>query len=94
MQAAEAMLHQGKPGVTKTKIGERKAMFAGRAGTCVEYIPEAGNSRIDELIRQSDKRDIDCWFDGDVNVQLMGSANLKNDFYDIIQTAEPVTRKN
>jgi hypothetical protein len=94
IQVAQAMLPKGSAGVRRTKVGEQPAIFAGRQGTCIEYKPEVGDSRIDELIRQRDMRDIDCWFDGGINVQLIGSANLENDFYNMIQTAEPVKRKN
>jgi hypothetical protein len=38
--------------------------------------------------------EIDCRFDGDVSAQFIGSSNLRNDFYKIIQTAEPVKRNN
>ncbi len=91
MQTAEAMLR--KPAVTNKKVGERTATFAGRSGTCVEYVPEFADPRINELIREHDMREIDCRF-GDVAVSLIGTANLKDDFYDIIQTAEPVRRKS
>jgi hypothetical protein len=79
--------------VTKKKVGERTATFAGRSGTCVEYVPEIGDPRINDFIREHDMREIDCRFD-DVAVMLIGTANLKGDFYNIIQTAEPVRRKN
>jgi hypothetical protein len=91
MRAAEAMVP--KRAVTNKKVGERTATFAGRSGTCVEYVPEFVDPRINNLIREGDGREIDCRF-GDVAVTLIGTANLKDDFYDIIQTAEPVRRKS
>lgn len=94
IRVAEAMLPKGRAGLKRTKVGEQPAMFAGRAGTCTEYKAQVGDSRIDELIRQLDMRAIDCWFDGGINVQLIGSANLESDFYNMIQTAEPVKGKN
>ncbi|MCU1255986.1 MAG: hypothetical protein JWM83_2285 [Candidatus Angelobacter sp.] len=90
MQAAEAMLLKGSVGVKRTKVGERTAVFAGRQGTCLEFIPEIDNSLINKLIRERDIRDIDCRFGGDLSVRFMGSANLKSDFYNVIQTAESV----
>jgi hypothetical protein len=91
MQRAESMRPKGD--VTRKKVGERTATFAGRSGTCVEYVPEFVDPRISELMREHDMREIDCRF-GDVAVELIGTANLKDDFYDIIQTAEPVRRKS
>jgi hypothetical protein len=90
MQAAEAMLPKGSVGVKRTKVGERTAVFAGRQGTCVEFIPEIDNSLINKLIRERDIRDIDCRFGSDLSVRFMGSVNLKSDFYNVIQTAESV----
>lgn len=85
MEAAEALLRQKDTQirVRRVKLAERPATFAGRQGKCVEYseLPLADT-------------EIDCRFDGDASAQFIGSSNLKNNFYNIIQTAEPVQRKN
>jgi hypothetical protein len=73
----------------KTKIGEQTATFAGRPGNCTESIPLTGDARLQELIQERNFREIDCWFGGNVEVMLSGTANLKDDFYSIIQTAAP-----
>jgi hypothetical protein len=90
IEAAEARLPKGSVKVKRTKVDERTAVFAGRQGTCVEYIPEFNNSRVNEFLRKDDMRQIDCRFAGDLSAELMGSVNLKSDFYNMIQTAEPV----
>ena len=88
MKAAEAQLRQRsfKAQVQKVKLAERAATFAGRKGRCVEYGVDVVEPRLHSA-------EIDCSFDGDVSVQLIGSSNLRDDFYNIIQTAEPVKRK-
>ena len=91
VQAVESMLPNKL--VTRNKVGERAVTFAGRPGTCIEYIPQATDSRLNEIIKALDSRDIDCWF-GDVAAQLIGTTKLADDFYNIIQTAEPIRRKN
>ena len=91
MQTIEARLPNKL--VTRTRIGERPVTFAGRSGMCVEYIPQVDDSRANQYIQAMNPRDIDCWF-GDVGVEMIGTANLKDDFYNIIQTAEPIRRKN
>lgn len=91
VEAVEAMLPNKL--VTRKRVGDRAVTFAGRSGTCVEYIPQISDSRINEIIQATDPRDIDCWF-GDLGVELLGSSNLKEDFYNIIRAAEPVQRKN
>lgn len=89
MEAAEALLRQKgfKAQVQKVKLAERSTTFAGRQGRCVEYSTEIVELRLQGA-------EIDCRFDGDVSVQLIGSSNLRNDFYNIIQTAEPAKRKD
>jgi hypothetical protein len=91
LQAIEAM-HPNKL-IEKNKVGERTVTFAGRTGTCIEYIPQTTDTLLNELIKATGSRDIDCWFGG-VGVELLGTASLKEDFYNIIQTAEPTGRKN
>jgi hypothetical protein len=89
MDAADVQLRlKGvKTQVQRVKLAERSVTFAGRQGICVEYSAEIVELRL----RSSE---IDCRFDGDVSVQYIGSSNLRDDVYNIIQTAEPVTRKN
>ena len=70
--------------ITRTRVGERTVTFAGRSGTCIEFTQKIGNRLADG---------VDCRF-GDVNVEFGGSANLKDDFYRIVQFAEQVERKN
>ena len=85
MEEAEALLRQKdtQTHVQRVRLAERPATFAGRQGRCVEY---------SELTLED--AEIDCRFDGDVSAQFIGSSNLRNDFYKIIQTAEPVKRNN
>ena len=90
-EAALAMLPNKL--VTRQKVGERALTFAGRPGMCVEYIPHAGDSLLNHYLQAMNARDIDCWF-GDVGVELLGSAKLKDDLYNIIQTAQPIGRNN
>jgi hypothetical protein len=90
IEAAEARLPKGSVKVKRTKVDERTAVFAGRQGTCVESILEFDNSRINEFLRKDGMRQIDCRFAGDWSAELMGSVNLKSDFYNMIQTAEPI----
>jgi hypothetical protein len=90
IEAAEARLPKGSVKVKRTKVDERTAVFAGRQGTCIEYIPEFDNSRVNEFLRKDGMRQIDCRFAGDLSAELMGSVNLKSDFYNMIQTAEPI----
>jgi hypothetical protein len=82
-----------KGGMTKTRVGERTVTFAGRSGTCIEFTQKIGDRLADEMLRKLDLRAIDCRF-GDVNVKFGGSANLKDDFYGIIQSAQQIGRKN
>lgn len=90
-EAVRMLEFRGVP--RKTKIGEQTASFAGRAGNCVESIPQTGNDLLQNLMREHDFREIDCWFGGNVEVSLRGTANLKDDFYSIIRTAAP-TQEN
>jgi hypothetical protein len=69
------------------RLGDRPATFAGRRGKCVEYRTEVMQPRLQGF-------EIVCGFEGDVSVQFIGSSNLRDDVYNIIQTAEPVKRKN
>ena len=95
-EAAAALLQKKgfRIGEKRTKVEERTAVFAGKPGKCVEYISAFDDSRINKLIRESDMRNIECRFGSNVSVELIGSANLKDDVYDIIQTAEPVQKTN
>jgi hypothetical protein len=88
IEAGETLLRQRgfKIQVQRVKLAERPAVFAGRRGRCIEYSAEIGELQLGAAI--------DCRFDGDLSVQLIGSSNLRDDFYNIIQTAEPVKRKN
>ena len=79
--------------IKRNKLDERTLTFAGRSGTCVEYVPQLADSRVNAILQEADMRDIDCWFGG-VEVELLGTASLREDLYYIIQTAEPIGRKN
>jgi hypothetical protein len=91
MDRIQAIL--AKKGMTRTRVSERSVAFAGRSGSCVESIEKIGERVLDEIARANDFRYINCWF-GDVAVTFMGTADLKDDFYRIIQSAEQVQRKN
>ena len=84
MEAAEALLRQKdtQTQVQRVRLAERPATFAGRQGRCVEY-----------SVLPLQDAEIDCRFDGDASVQFIGSSNLRDGFYRMIQTAEPVKRK-
>ena len=82
-----------KRAVTKTKVEERTVVFAGRSGSCIESISKTGNQVVDEIFRTHDLCNIDCRF-GDVTVKFGGSANLKDDLYRMIQSAQQVGWKN
>jgi len=88
-EAAEALIKKKgyKLPLQTVKVAERPAAFAGRPGKCIEYSPAIAELRLVTA-------EIDCNFDGDVSVQFIGSGNLRNDFYNIIQTAEPAKRKD
>lgn len=89
MESADALLRKSDPGtgMKRMRVGERTAMFAGRQGTCVEYNAEIVRPPVNGY-------EIQCRFGADVSVELIGSPDLKNDFYDMIRTAEAVKRKN
>jgi hypothetical protein len=80
-------LLESRGAMKKTKIGQQTASFAGRSGNCVESTPQTGNERLQRSMQSIDFREIRCWFGGDVEVTFRGTANLKNDFYSIIQSA-------
>jgi hypothetical protein len=84
----------GSVSVEQKKIGERTATFAGRKGNCVESIPVFERVYHQELLEKLHMRAIECSFGDDVVVEFIGSANLEDDFYNFIQTAEPVQRKH
>jgi hypothetical protein len=88
MKAAEALLQKKgfKSPLQIVKVAERPAVFAGRPGKCIEYSAEVGELALGT--------EIDCGFEGDVSAQYIGSSNLRDDFYNIIQTADRVKRKN
>lgn len=90
IQSREEMLAQGRATLKRTKVGESKTAFAGRPGICVEYVMQLKTASIPPV----DEYGIQCQFNGDVNVSLIGSDRLRNDFYEIIQSAEPVKGKN
>jgi hypothetical protein len=69
---------------------EQMATLAGKAGKCVEGVPETGNAQLQKIIRDRDFLEIDCWFGGEVEVVFRGTSNLKSDFYSVIQGAVPV----
>lgn len=75
-------------GLMKSQVvGEQIATLAGKPGKCVEGIPETGDAQLQKIIRDRDFLEIDCWFGGEVEVTLRGTANLKNDFYSVIYGA-------
>lgn len=92
-QAAMAMLPNASPSLKRKKVGEQPAVFAGRLGNCIESIPEVEQAGLQELFKKADMRDIECSFGDDGEAMFIGWGNLKGDFYDIIQTAEPVKGK-
>jgi hypothetical protein len=89
LEAADAPARQRgiKPEIDQVRLGDRPATFAGRRGKCVEYRTEVMQPRLQGF-------EIVCGFEGDVSVQFIGSSNLRDDVYNIIQTAEPAKRKN
>jgi hypothetical protein len=89
MESADALLRKSDPGtgMKRIRVGERTAIFAGRQGTCVEYNAETVRPPVSGY-------EIQCRFGADVSVELIGSPDLKNDFYEMIRTAEAVRRKN
>lgn len=95
MELADSLLKKmGKDyGSSRAKVGERNATFAGRSGKCVEYDTE---SRLPSPLESYVVKgyEIQCRFDPDVSVMMIGSPRLKDDFYKIIQTAEPLKAKN
>jgi hypothetical protein len=96
VEAAHVLLEEKgfNTGTKRTKVGELEATLAGRPGRCVEFNLQDDNTVVNALIAQNDIREIVCQFSGDVSASLLGSANLKRDFYEIIQTAETTQRKN
>jgi hypothetical protein len=92
LEAAEAILQKRgfKPPespVNRSRVGEQATVFAGHPGRCLEY-----NLKMVDL--HIDAYEIHCWFSGDVETMFLGSPRLRDDFYNIIQTAEPLTVKN
>jgi hypothetical protein len=71
-------------------VGERMTTLAGKPGKCVEEIPQIGDGRVQELLREGDLLEIDCWFGGEVEVTFRVTANLKDEFYSVIRGASPV----
>ncbi len=90
--AAMAMLPKDKQIFTLKKVGERTTMFAGRPGKCIESTPEFDEASLQNQLK--DTLDIECSFGDDAEAMFIGTANLKGDFYKIIQSAESVRRKN
>jgi hypothetical protein len=81
-------------GVMKSQVmGEHMATLAGKSGKCVEEIPEIGDAQLQQLLRDHDFLQIDCWFGGEVEVIFRGTANLKTEFYSVIRGAVPVEVK-
>lgn len=87
--AAEGLLKEKgfQSGITEVRAGKRIVSLAGRQGTCTEYNVTMNKLRINSY-------EINCQFSGDVSTMLMGSARLKNDFYSIIESAQPLEAKN
>lgn len=83
-----ALLPKGSSTIKRKKIGERAATFAGRQGKCVEYHTQLIDPRL--VIKSYE---IYCRFNGDVSARFMGSPTVKDNFYNIIQTAEPLGAK-
>lgn len=95
VEAGDGLLKQsGKVArVTRARVGERDATFAGRQGRCVEYStrftlsPRLTGYEMNEF-------QILCGFGPDVSATFMGSPKLKNDFYSIVESAQPLQTKN
>ncbi|HEY5028187.1 MAG TPA: hypothetical protein VIK39_07240 [Candidatus Angelobacter sp.] len=83
-----ALLPKSSSTIKRTKIGERAATFAGRQGKCVEY-----NTQLIAPGLVIKSYEIYCRFNGDVSARFMGSPKIKDNFYNIIQTAEPLGAK-
>jgi len=77
----------------KTIVGGQEATLAGKPGKCVEAIPQIGIAQLQELMRQRDTREIDCWFGGEVEVTFRGTASLRDEFYSVIRGAAAVQGK-
>lgn len=90
---AEARLAKRGLGMKRKSVGERTDVLAGRPGKCIESIPVIDQVRLQQDFEKRDMRDIECSFGDDVEVEFIGTGNLKDDFYNMIQTAEPVQRK-
>lgn len=87
------------------RINERKLTFAGRLGTCVEF-SRVSKSREEILAaappnaKQAMARwlnsivDIRCAFGDDTDVSFLGTDNLRDDFYKILQHAEAIRLKS
>lgn len=94
IEAAESLLKsKGKDiGISRMRVGERTAMFAGKQGKCIEYNTRAS---LPEPLKGYAMTgfEIQCRFGDDVSASLMGSPTLKNDFYNIIQTAKLINEK-
>lgn len=72
------------------KTGERGAMLAGRPGTCVEYSEDVSNTGQDRMTHLlSGVVTIRCSFGENLGAGFLGSAELKEEFYEIMRTAEP-----
>ena len=93
IEAAEAILKKRgiqsvvQSSVKRSQVGEHATVFAGHQGRCHEYNVNIIEAHINAY-------EIHCWFSGDVETMFVGSPKLRDDFYNIIQTAEPLTVKN
>lgn len=71
------------------KIAERNASLAGREGVCVEYDHDFADPNQERPARlMSGTTIIHCSFDRYLGARFLGSKELKQDFYEIMRTAE------
>jgi len=72
--------------------GRRNTTLAGRAGFCLEYESEVDGMDPQNVFAHQER--IDCSFGRDLHASFLGTANAANEFYEFMQTAQPVKRKN
>lgn len=76
------------------KVYEQPTTFAGRSGVCVDYthdVQDTGGDPVAHVLLLT--RETFCVFGDSAIVHFMGTPDLKEDFYKILETAEPIRRK-
>jgi hypothetical protein len=62
--------------------GQRQLIVAGKDGGCAEFL----NTRLGQALSE-------CWFGNDMHASFSGSPECMEDFYSLLQTAEPVRKE-